>query len=330
MWQGGGTTVTFGRRPWLSCRSVELYLACCSQPGTWPESSKCASISRVHELHGIGHLAAAASRVANAVEPRLAHEHGCFKTLSLSPPEAAAYRLTRTLFRICVLGAATACPVLPAYVDGRRQPAGMPLTEYSRDVCKQPQQRAAPESSARNATSQLAVSDPTSAHGPSGEPAHEGEAGAGAGTSQVASILASFRLSSERSTEHGPGTDLSLDPFLDAFEKLTSFFDALGATLLADFLRKEIAKRAAVVRAAAGRCGELLGEPTLTVRALIAADQESPGTSFFKSAPRPLPALLWIGRVLDFVRGLVVSLCARPEISVSTAAVLAYKGQPLW
>lgn len=163
----------------------------------------------------------------------------------------------------------------------------------------------------------------------------------------LAPILMSFRTSCACSDAMVPDEDLELEPFLDAFEKLTIIFDTILPRALADTVRKEALSKLAALRYAALRyrkddssessssacgsdsdgCGKAASD---SVRRLIAAEGSAPPGGYFTRATRAIPSLAWLARVLMFVEELISNLNKEPLGEPSAAAMMAYHHKPLW
>jgi Glycolipid transfer protein (GLTP) len=117
--------------------------------------------------------------------------------------------------------------------------------------------------------------------------------------------------------------DISLEPFLNALTELVRIFDAIGSQFVAEFIRKDVLCKLAIVRAAAVR-----HDGVDTVRSLFNAETLNPPTGFFRPTPA-IPALQWLTRVLHFIEEMVSALMKNNETELSEAALLAYR-KSLW
>jgi hypothetical protein len=117
--------------------------------------------------------------------------------------------------------------------------------------------------------------------------------------------------------------DVGLEPFLTAMTELARIFDAIGSQFVAEFLRKDVLCKLAVIRAASTRY-----EGADSVRRLVESETNNPPTGFFCPTPA-IPALQWLTRVLHFIEELVSGLVNNPSLELSEAALHAYR-KSLW
>jgi Glycolipid transfer protein (GLTP) len=117
--------------------------------------------------------------------------------------------------------------------------------------------------------------------------------------------------------------DVSLEPFLNAMTELGRIFDAIGSQFVAEFIRKDVLCKLAVVRAASTRY-----DGVDSVRRLVESETNNPPSGFFCPTPA-IPALQWLTRVLHFIEELVSGLVKNPSLELSEAALYAYR-KSLW